>query len=1190
MTNNAVPSPPRTDAGNAGRRCPDDLWALGEKAVARARRWADESASEPVPRSAKLLSRILSAPEGLTFTTRFVDDVVRPTDLDVASTALKRLSAGRTDFLPPSLAGAVGLGSAASRLAPRTVTAVARRVFREIVGDLVVDATDKGLGPALARLRKGGNRLNVNLLGEAVLGEKEASRRLAEVSRLVTREDVDYVSVKVSAVTGPHNPWGFEEVVAHGVQALLPLYRLARDHGTFLNLDMEDYKDLDLTIAVFTAILDQEDMRGYEAGIVLQAYLPDSLGAMQRLQEWAAQRVASGGSRVKVRIVKGANLSMEKVDAEIHGWELTTWPSKQATDTNYKRMLSWAMTPERTRNIRLGVAGQNLFDIAFAFELRAARGVEDSVEFEMLSGMATGIQEVVRRDTGHLLLYVPVVDPHEFDVAISYLVRRLEENAAPENFMSGVFDLASNEQIFDRERDRFLAALSDLDPDAPVPVPNRTQNRLAEREAGIPEETGTVAERARRSFVSEADSDPALAANRQWARDIAAAIPGSTRGVAEVEAGAARLATNADVDSLVASTAEAAGVWQSLDPAERAAALHRVGDVLAARRAELIEVAGSEAGKTIDQSDPEVSEAIDFCHHYAESSLLLHDPEYMVGARFAPVDVTVVASPWNFPVAIPTGGVAAALAAGSAVILKPAPPARRCAAELVRAFHDAGIPEDLVVLAPLEDGDVSRHLVTHKDVDRVVLTGSYDTARLFRSWKPDMHLLGETSGKNAIIVTPSADPDIAVRDAVYSAFAHAGQKCSASSLLVLVSSAGKSERIARQLVDATASLRVRLPLSLDSQMGPVVVPDDEKAVRGLTTLGVGEHWVLKPRYLGDGLWTPGIRAGVVPGSEFHLTEYFAPVIGIMRVDTLEEAIEAVNAVDYGLTSGLQTLDAAELAVWLDSIQAGNIYVNRGITGAIVRRQPFGGWKRSAIGSTTKAGGPSYLLGLGDVEPADGQDVKGLADQGTAALDPRVASLCDAVSGQLDESDLAGLRRALVAEASAWRSAYGVNRDVTALACERNVLRYRPTDVLVRAGVGTELADVVRVMAAGVRAGGFVSLSVADRLPQPLQNALQAAGVQVAVEDQGAWDARLAELSASGGLGTRVRILGPREETSAARWSHASRVTGGSPDIALYTGAVTACPHSELLPFLREQAVAITNHRFGTPLDLAEGLL
>ena len=390
----------------------------------------------------------------------------------------------------------MGLGSTASRLAPRTVTTVARRVFREIVGDLVVDATDKGLGPALARLRKGGNRLNVNLLGEAVLGEKEAARRLSEVSRLVTRDDVDYVSIKVSAVTGPHNPWGFEEVVAHGVNALLPLYRLARDSGTFLNLDMEDYKDLDLTIAVFTAILDQPDMKDYEAGIVLQAYLPDSLDALQRLHEWAHTRVQAGGARIKVRIVKGANLSMEKVDAQIHGWELTTWSSKQETDTNYKRMLAWAMTPERTRAIRLGVAGQNIFDIAFAYELRAARGVEDSVEFEMLAGMATGIQEVVRREVGSLLLYVPVVNPREFDVAISYLVRRLEENAAPENFMSGVFDIAADEDVFARERDRFLAALADLDPNGPAPVPNRTQNRLAEREHDVVAEQEDVAQQA----------------------------------------------------------------------------------------------------------------------------------------------------------------------------------------------------------------------------------------------------------------------------------------------------------------------------------------------------------------------------------------------------------------------------------------------------------------------------------------------------------------------------------------------------------------------------------------------------------------------------------------------------------------------------------------------------------------------
>ena len=300
-------------------------------------------------------------------------------------------------------------------------------------------------------------------------------------------------------------------------------------------------------------------------------------------------------------------------------------------------MLSWAMTPERTRAIRLGVAGQNIFDIAFAYELRAARGVEDSVEFEMLSGMATGIQEVVRRDVGSLLLYVPVVNPREFDVAISYLVRRLEENAAPENFMSGVFDIATNEDVFARERDRFLAALSDVDPHAPVPVPNRSQNRLAERDRGVPGEQGSLDERARRPFSSEADSDPALAANRQWARDIAEAIPASTRGEEAVRQGAQALATREAIDALIDASATAAHAWQALAPEERAAALHRVGDVLAAHRGELIEVAGSEAGKTIDQADPEVSEAIDFCHHYAGASLQLTDEAHMAGASFVPV-------------------------------------------------------------------------------------------------------------------------------------------------------------------------------------------------------------------------------------------------------------------------------------------------------------------------------------------------------------------------------------------------------------------------------------------------------------------------------------------------------------------------------------------------------------------------
>ena len=454
-----------------------------------------------------------------------------------------------------------------------------------------------------------------------------------------------------------------------------------------------------------------------------------------------------------------------------------------------------------------------------------------------------------------------------------------------------------------------------------------------------------------------------------------------------------------------------------------------------------------------------------------------------------------------------------------------------------------------------------------------------------------MRLLGEISGKNAMIVTPSADPDLAVRDVVSSAFAHAGQKCSAASLLILVGSAGRSPRIARQLVDAASSLRVKAPSRLDSQVGPVVVPDDPKALRGLTRLGEGEHWVLTPEHLGGGLWRPGIRVGVTPGSEFHLTEYFAPVLGVMRVDTLQEAIEAVNATDYGLTSGLQTLDADELAVWLEGVEAGNLYVNRSITGAIVRRQPFGGWKRSAIGSTAKAGGPSYLLGLGEVVPAGrggarppvGSDLR-------VRLGSGVGALYDAVRSGLGHDDAAFLHEALLADARAWESTYGRGRDVTGLVCERNVLRYRPATAVVRAEPGTSPADLVRVLAAGVLAGGTIGLSLAEQPPAGLRGALLDAGVDLDIEAPAVWEARLADLGASGELGLRVRIIGPRRQSGAERWREASRATSGSPDVALYTGAVTGNPHCELLPFVREQSVTVTAHRFGTPLDLAAGLL
>ena len=249
------------------------------------------------------------------------------------------------------------VGARVAKPLPWVVIPAARRALRGMVGHLVTDARDKRLGAAIRRLRSAdGTRLNLNLLGEAVLGEREAARRLDGTRRLLARDDVDYVSIKVSSTVAPHNPWAFDEAVAHIVSSLTPLFRQAAEASPakFINLDMEEYHDLRLTVAVFTTLLDQPEFVGLSAGIVLQAYLPDALRSMITLQEWAAARRARGGAGIKVRLVKGANLPMERVDASVHGWPLATWPSKQDTDTNYKRVLDYALHPSRIANVRVG--------------------------------------------------------------------------------------------------------------------------------------------------------------------------------------------------------------------------------------------------------------------------------------------------------------------------------------------------------------------------------------------------------------------------------------------------------------------------------------------------------------------------------------------------------------------------------------------------------------------------------------------------------------------------------------------------------------------------------------------------------------------------------------------------------------------------------------------------------------------
>ncbi len=1130
--------------------------ALGNESVATVRRWLAESRNVKPDASAARLAGLLKDPRGLPFTLGFVDRVVRPEDLRVAARNLERLSREVPKFLPWYMRAALVLGGVIAPLLPWLVVPIARRVLRQMVGHLIIDATPEKLGPALERLRSTGVRLNLNLLGEAVLGDAEADRRLAGTRALLERDDVDYVSIKVSSVASQLSMWGFDETVDRVVSRLLPLYEYAAAQPStkFINLDMEEYRDLDLTVAVFQKLLAHPPLHRLEAGIVLQAYLPDALAALQRLTEWAVDRRARGGAGIKVRVVKGANLAMERVDATMHGWPLATWGSKRETDTNYKRVLDYALRPEHTDAVRLGIAGHNLFDIAFAWLLARERRVEHRVDIEMLLGMATAQADAVRRDVKGLLLYTPVVHPHEFDSAISYLVRRLEENASSENFMSGIFDL-HDEQVFEREGGRFLASLADLD--ETVPLPHRVQDRTAEYR----HTSG--------SFANEPDTDPALAVNREWGRRILDRVPVSVLGGDTLAA--AKVGDPIALEQSIVQAAHAADAWALATGHERNIVLRRAADSLAARRAELIEVMARETGKTIAEADVEVSEAVDFARYYADRAVELDEVE---GATFEPAGVVVVTPPWNFPVAIPAGGVLAALAAGSAVILKPAPQARRCAAVLAEALWAGGVPKQLLSLVDLDEGELGRALVSDPRVGRVILTGSWETAALFRSWRADLPLLAETSGKNSIVVTPSADLDLAVADVVRSAFGHAGQKCSAASLVILVGSVATSERFRRQLVDAVTTLRVAWPHDPLATMGPVIEPPSGKLLSGLTELAPGESWLVAPQQLDETgrLWSPGLRDGVQPGSEYHLTEYFGPILGIMTARDLPEAIELQNATPYGLTAGIHSLDPEEVAEWIDGVQAGNLYVNRGITGAIVRRQPFGGWKRSTVGASAKAGGPNYLATLGSWKPIEVEPSSNLRLDG---ISPLVQNVILRAQPGLDFEQFAFVRRAALSDERAWVSEFGLSRDVSSLGVERNLFRYLPVPVTLRLAEDGSVGDLIRLVAAAARAQAPIAISTAVPLPAPLLETVRAQqhdAAEFTVESDAAW----LERASGGGIGTaRVRLVGGDASALAT-------AVRGDPDLAIWSGPVTASGRVELLTFLHEQAISVTAHRFGNP--------
>jgi RHH-type proline utilization regulon transcriptional repressor/proline dehydrogenase/delta 1-pyrroline-5-carboxylate dehydrogenase len=854
--------------------------------------------------------------------------------------------------LPPGMELGLSAGGLAQGLLNRTIASQIEGMAGKFIAG--IDAADAL--PKLAKLWKRGVAFSVDLLGEACVSEAEAmayqKRYLDLVETLPAvvaswkvdeRLERDHlgpiprvnVSIKISSLSAKTDPADFDRSVERTHEGLRPVLESARRLGVFVNFDMESHALKDLTLELFMRSCERID---FHAGLAMQAYLRSGPADAARLIDWSRRT----GRQVTVRLVKGAYWDYETIRAEQHGWPSPVWARKHETDACFEQMAAMFVqaTPRANEGgVKLALGSHNLRSIAFTLaQLEAASLPAGAIELQMLYGMADALKDACADRGLRLREYVPV---GAMIPGMAYLVRRLLENTSNESWLrAGFLDDASPESLLAKPAQGLPIDLESVQRD------RAARHQLSPTLDGVP-------------FNSEPPRDFADRAQRDAFRS---SIDRSRLPDAPHDA------TREEIDGAVGRASKSA--WAGVAVAQRAAALLRAASIMRLRRDELAGLIIRENHKNWRNADAEVCEAIDFCDFYAREAVVLFEPKRL--GRFTgeinelvhdPRGIFAVIGPWNFPLAIPCGMAVAALVTANTVLFKPAEQTPRIARVLVEILHEAGIPRDAIQLIP-GDGAVGAALVGHDRVDGIAFTGSMQVGRLIlqqASANPGVgrlakHVVCETGGKNAIIVDSSADLDEAVLGVRDSAFGFAGQKCSACSRAIVLDDI--HDTFLHRLIESTRSLTLGDPFDPGTDLGPLI--DDEAAdkVRSYLAIAKSEGRVELAVDQGGRSIGPQIVSGMRPEHRLAREEVFGPVLAVMRVRDFDEAIRLAEDVGYRLTGGVFSRTPSHLEKARRTMKVGNLYINRGITGALVGRQPFGGFGLSGLG--TKAGGRGYL--------------------------------------------------------------------------------------------------------------------------------------------------------------------------------------------------------------------------------------
>jgi RHH-type proline utilization regulon transcriptional repressor/proline dehydrogenase/delta 1-pyrroline-5-carboxylate dehydrogenase len=866
---------------------------------------------------------------------------------------------------------------------------------------------------AALRERRQKRAFTLDILGEAVTSEVEADRYLAAYLDLVAgiaptvnswpevpEIDCDEsgplprvnVSVKLSALDSQFDPIDQPGTIERVAARLRRLLRLAAQHSAHVHIDMESYRTKDTTLAIFKSVMMEEEFReNRNVGIVIQCYLRDSGDDLLVLRDWARKR----GTPVWVRLVKGAYWDYETVHALSIGWPVPVYQQKWETDANFERQTRFVI-----RNghwLRPAIGSHNLRSMAHGIAVAEHLGLpKTSLELQMLYGMADAEKDALVERGHRLRIYMPY---GELIPGMAYLVRRLLENTSNDSFLRASFmEQVSPEELLRNPLDDAPPATTDKPQPRDHALSGRAthvQNSARSGDSAMKSDTATTG-----SFRNEPPTDFNLEQNRRAMREALATVQSQldrsyplvingeriesasqlvARNPGELEQTLGRVAMGEarHVEMAVRAAREAQRAWAALGARRRAEYLRAAADVLRRRKFEIAAWEILECGKQWRESDADVCEAIDFCEYYAQGAIALDEPQEVnfpgEENRFihVPRGVTAVISPWNFPLAILTGMTTAALATGNTVVMKPAEQSNITAAKLMEVFDEVGMPAGVVSFLPGRGEVVGAALVEHRDVSLIVFTGSRAVGLAINKRAAEVsaaelpyvkRVIAEMGGKNAIIVDADADLDEAVLGVVKSAFGYQGQKCSACSRAIVLDSV--YEAFLTRLVEATRSLKVGPASDPATSVAPVIDRESVERIERYIELGRKEAREVLATNVGElakkgNFVGPHIFADVKPQSRLAQEEIFGPVLAVIRAKDLTEAIAIANGTEYALTGGIFSRSPANLDRATREMQVGNLYLNRSITGALVGRQPFGGYKMSGIGS--KAGGPDYLL-------------------------------------------------------------------------------------------------------------------------------------------------------------------------------------------------------------------------------------